>query len=223
VTARPQRAPLALIFDLDGVLVDSEPLHKRAKEQAFAEFGIVLPEALYDEIKGRPDQASLREILEARNAAQIFPELMQRKRAFFETIEHELRPVPGAVDFILWAKERFRIALATSSTTRNRELAFKVLGVGDCFEAIVDGSRHRRPKPDPEVFQVAISDLELNATDCWVIEDSLNGVRAAKAAGCVTVAITTTFERMKLSAVGADLIVNSFAELKTILKNEVTN
>ena len=218
MTSRPLRLPLALIFDMDGVLVDSEPLHQRAKAQAFAEFGIVLPEATYDEIKGRPDETTLREILEARGSAHMFPELMQRKRAFFRAIEHELQAVPGAVEFVRWARTRFRIALATSSTANNRELAFTVLGVGDHFESVVDSSRHRRPKPDPEVFQVALSDLGLTAEDCWVIEDSVNGVRAAKAAGCVTVGITTTFNPAKLSAAGADLIVDSFAELPTVLE-----
>jgi len=219
VTARPLRSPLALIFDLDGVLIDSEPLHKQAKEQAFAEFGIVLSEEVYDRYKGRPDETTLREILGERGSLELLPELTQRKRAFFQLIEHQVQPVAGAVDFILWAKERFRIALATSSTPRNRNMAFRLLGIGDQFEAVVDSGRHQRPKPDPEVFLIAMADLGLGADDCWIVEDSLNGITAAKAAGCVTVGITTTFDSGRLSAAGADIVVCSFAELRGLLES----
>ena len=60
------KSPIALIFDMDGVLVDSEPLHKRAKEEAFRQYGIVLPESVYDRYKGRPDATMLPEVLRAR-------------------------------------------------------------------------------------------------------------------------------------------------------------
>jgi HAD superfamily hydrolase (TIGR01509 family) len=210
--------PLALIFDLDGVLIDSEPLHKLAKEQAFAEFGIVLSEEVYDSYKGRPDETTLREILESHGRLEILADLQQRKRMFFQRVEQQVQPVPGAVEFVLWAKSRFRIALATSSTSRNRDMAFRLLGIGDQFEAVVDSSRHQRPKPDPEVFQVAMSDLGLNAADCWIIEDSVNGVKAAKAAGCMAVGITTTFDAATLSRAGADVTVDSFTELRSILE-----
>lgn len=219
MTARPLRSPLALIFDLDGVLIDSEPLHKQAKELAFAEFGIVLSEEVYDRYKGRPDETTLREILEERGSPELLPELTQRKHAFFQSIEHQVQPVTGAVDFVRWAKTRFRIALATSSTPRNRNMAFQLLGIGDQFEAVVDSSRHQRPKPDPEVFRVAMNDLRLEAAECWIIEDSLNGIVAAKAAGCVTVGITTTFDAGKLARAGADVVVESFAELRGVLES----
>jgi HAD superfamily hydrolase (TIGR01509 family) len=218
VTSQPLRSPLALIFDLDGVLIDSEPLHKQAKEQAFAEFGIVLSEEVYDRYKGRPDETTLREILEEQGSPEILPELTRRKREFFQRIEHRVQPVAGAVDFVLWAKSRFRIALATSSTPRNRNMAFQLLGIGDRFDAVVDSSRHQRPKPDPEVFQVAMNDLGLDAADCWIIEDSVNGVRAAKSAGCLAVGLTTTFDAATLSAAGVDATVDSFAELRNMLE-----
>ncbi len=210
--------PEALIFDLDGVLVDSEPLHKRAKEQAFAEFGIVLAEDTYDAIKGQPDETALKEILEKRGSPEIFDQLMEKKSKFYRAIQDQLQAIPGAVDFVRWAKSRFRMALATSSTTRNRRVAFDLLGVEDQFEVIVDASRHRRPKPDPEVFLVAIRDLGLRAEECWIIEDSVNGLRAAKAAGCVAVGITTTFDRAKLSAAGADIVVESFRRLREVIE-----
>jgi beta-phosphoglucomutase len=211
--------PTALIFDMDGVLIDSEPLHKRAKEEAFGQFGIVLPESVYDSYKGRPDATMLPEVLGERGCpTEVVEEVSQLKRKIYEGIQHELRAVPGAAEFVKWAATRYRIALATSATSRNRELAFQIVDVGHLFEAIVDGSQHKRPKPDPEVFQVAIQTLGLTSGDCWIIEDSMNGLRAAKAAGCVAAGITTTFDAGTLSAAGADMVVESFDELRGVLE-----
>ena len=203
-----------MIFDLDGVLIDSEPLHKRAKEKAFGEFGIVLTEEVYDSYKGRPDTTMLPEILGARGWTEERIRLLaRRKRAIYEEIEHELRPVPEAQEFVAWAAARYKVALATSSTARNREATLRLLGLGELFHAVVDASGHQRPKPDPEVFQIAMRLLGVSAGDCWVVEDSVNGLRAAKAAGSYAVAITTTFERPVLLDAGADVVVDSFAEL----------
>jgi beta-phosphoglucomutase len=213
-----RKNPTALIFDMDGVLVDSEPLHKRAKEMAFQEAGIHFPESTYESYKGRPDATMFHEVLGDKSVDEI-AELLHRKHQFFEKIEHELQPIPGAVDFMKWAAGRYRLALATSATPRNRAAALQTLGIAECFESIVDTARFQRPKPDPEIFQVAMQDLKLNPSDCWIIEDSLPGVRAGKAAGCFTVAITTTFGTTSLSGAGADMVVNSFRQLRSSMGN----
>jgi len=212
--------PKALIFDMDGVLVDSEPLHKRAKEIMFGEVGFVLPESVYDSYKGRPDATMIPEVLGERGlSTDEIAEWLHRKHQIFEKIEHEMKAVPGAADFVSWAKTNYRIALATSATARNREAGLRLLGIGNPFETIVDAGRRHRPKPDPEVFQIAMRDLELNPQDCWIIEDSMNGLRAAKGAGCFAVAISTTFDGESLKAAGADVVVDSFDVLKQLLES----
>lgn len=213
------KAPTALIFDMDGVLIDSEPLHKRAKQRAFEEHGIVLSEDVYDSYKGRPDATMLPELLLPRGwTPEKIDQFSRRKRQFYEEIEHQLREVPGAVDFIQWAAAHYKLALATSSTKRNREATFRVLGIGDEFSAVVDASGHTRPKPEPEVFLIAMEKLGVTADDCWIIEDSVNGVKAAKSAGAFAVGITTTFAREILCDTGADTVVDSFAELRQMLE-----
>lgn len=214
-------APAALIFDMDGVLVDSEPLHKRAKELAFGEIGIVLPESVYDSYKGRPDATMIPEVLGERGlSADHIADLLHRKHQFFEKIEHELRPVPGAAEFVMWAAGAYRLALATSATPRNRAAALRMLGIEKCFQSVVDTDRFRRAKPDPEIFQVAMGDLGVRPAECWIIEDSLPGVRAGKAAGSFTVGITTTFRSEELVLAGADLVVESFTELQRVLSSK---
>ena len=205
---------------MDGVLVDSEPLHKRAKEFAFAEIGIVLPDSVYDSYKGRPDATMLPEVLMARGYPnERIEELLRRKRQIYEGIEHELQAVDRAAEFVAWAASRYKIALATSATARNREATLRLLGIGDLFHAVVDASGHQRPKPDPEVFLIALHKLQLNAAECWIVEDSVNGLRAAKAAGCFSAAITTTFDKDTLVTAGADIVVDSFSELRTLLES----
>jgi beta-phosphoglucomutase len=202
------------MFDMDGVLVDSEPLHKRAKELAFQEIGIVLPESVYDSYKGRPDRTMMPEVLASQGRSEDAEQLMLRKKHFYEQIEHELQPVEGAADFVRWASRRYKLALATSATPRNRAAALKMLGIENCFQSIVDTDRFTRPKPDPEIFQVAMCDLQLSPAQCWIVEDSLAGVGGGKAAGNFTVGITTTFTRETLTTAGADLVVDSFPELR---------
>jgi len=205
---------------MDGVLIDSEPVHKRAKERAFAEFGITISEEVYDSYKGRPDATMLPEILRPLGwTEEQIRELSLRKRAIYEGIEHELRAVPGAVGFIEWAAARYKLALATSSTKRNREATFRLLGIGPQFGAVVDATGHSRPKPDPEVFQVAMRELGVEPEECWVIEDSVNGLRAAKAAGGYAVGITTTFDSQMLLNAGADRVIASFQELQSLLQS----
>ncbi len=219
MTATSQKAPTALIFDMDGVLIDSEPLHKRAAELTYAEVGIVLPETVYDGHKGRPDAEIIPEVLNARGmSAEQIAERLHRKHQIFEKMEHEMRAVAGAAEFVVWAKSRYRIALATSATARNREAGLRTLGIGNPFETIVDSGRKHRPKPDPEVFQIAMRDMRLVPGDCWIIEDSMNGLKAAKSAGCYAVTITTTFDSESLRNGGADMVVNSFAELRAALE-----
>jgi HAD superfamily hydrolase (TIGR01509 family) len=206
---------------MDGVLVDSEPLHKRAKELAFGEIGIFLAEDVYDRYKGRPDRTMMPEVLSAHGRASEAERVLHRKKEFYEQIEHALQPIPGAADFVCWAAARFRMALATSATPRNRAEALRMLGIEDCFQSIVDTQRFQRPKPDPEIFQIAMRDLALLPQQCWVVEDSIAGIGAGRAAGTFTVGITTTFDRETLLGAGADLVVDSFPELRKSLEEEI--
>jgi beta-phosphoglucomutase len=211
------KKPIALIFDMDGVLVDSEPLHKRAKEMALDEIGIQLPASFYDSYKGRPDRTVFHEGLAGKVPEAEIPRLMERKHQLFEQLQPEVQPVAGAVEFVRWASTRFRLALATSATPRDRAATLQMLKLEDCFESIVDTARFERAKPDPQIFQVAMRDLGVTAADCWIIEDSLAGVRAAKGSGAFTIAITTTFDASSLRDCGADMVIDSFAELRGVL------
>jgi beta-phosphoglucomutase len=209
----------ALIFDMDGVLIDSEPAHKLAKQRAFARFGVTLPESVYEQYKGRPDATFMNEVVASISQLTVdAEELLRLKHQEFEAVEHLAAPISGAPEFVNWAKTKFRIALATSATRRNRTAALRLLGLTDAFDFIVDASGFSRPKPDPEVFQIALRGLRSDPHSCVIIEDSLAGVLAGKAAGCRVVAITTSFPEELLRSKGADHVVHNFQELRQLLE-----
>lgn len=212
--------PEALIFDMDGVLINSEPLHERSKREALAQAGIEVPEERFASYTGRSDTVMIADLAaengldEARSA-----EILKAKHVIYESLEHELQPIEGGVDFLRWAQGRFRLALATSANNRNRKATSEMLGIVPFFETAVDAGDFRNPKPSPEVFQIAIARLGLAPEVCWVVEDAVNGVLAAKAAGCFAVGLTTSFSREALLDAGADLVIENFGELQRCLES----
>ena len=144
-------------------------------------------------------------------------EILRQKNAFYETLEPTLRPISGALDFVHWSHQHFRLALATSATSRNRQFLLKMFAIESLFEVVVDAAQFKVPKPSPEVFEITLKKLSLEPTRCWIIEDSINGLIAAKLAGCFAVGITTSFSSQRLHNAGADLVVESFAQLHSRL------
>ncbi len=210
--------PTALIFDMDGVLINSEPLHERSKREALAQVGIQVPEERFASYTGRSDTVMINDLAaehgldEARSA-----EILRSKHTIYESLEHELQPVEGAIEFLNWAHGHYRMALATSATARNRQKTSDMLGIAPLFEAAVDAASFQHPKPSPEVFLIALEKLGLPPSACWVVEDAVNGILAAKQAGCFAVGLTTSFSREALEEAGADLVIDNFDQLRNCL------
>ena len=208
----------SIIFDMDGVLIDAESIHKLATQEAFAHFGLTVTDEQYKPYRGVPDEVIMVGLSRQFPAAELsVPELLRVKNHHYEAKEHLAGAIPGAVDFVLWAKKHYKIALATSGSPRNRESSLRMLGLQDAFQCIVDRGSVTHPKPHPEVFLKAAAGLGSAPEECLVIEDSVNGVKAAKAAGCRVVALTTSFPRAHLVEFGPDHVVDSFAEIPALL------
>ena len=204
-----------MIFDLDGVLLDSEALHTRAKEMAFEEFGIVTPADLYHEFRGRSDADMVRHVVAELGAAGLSAEeVLGRKHDIFRTLHPQIEPVAGSQEFLHRARRAFsQIALTTSATPENREFALSRLGLEGFFDVVVDASHTPRTKPHPEPYLQTVARLDRNPAECLVVEDSTNGVLSGRGAGCAVAAITTSFAAAELSAAGADEVVDDFATL----------
>lgn len=205
----------AIVFDLDGVIIDSEALHNEAVAAAVAARGFTVPDALFDEFMGIPDAVLLdhinRHYLDGRYEVA---ELLADKQAAYLCVADQSRAIPGAVEFIHAARPHFQaFALATSALKTNQQLAFDQLDLHRFFDAVVTADDVTRTKPDPQPYQLAVERIGLRAHECVVIEDSLNGVRAGKAAGCTVIGLTTTYPAGELSAAGADRVCASFDEV----------
>lgn len=209
----------AVIFDMDGVIIDSEPLHEEAKRRAFAKYGLVVPEEVYQQFKGKTDWDVLLYAAETYGDGSIdVRALIADKQAAYAILVDELQLIPGARAFIQsLADQGVPLALTTSATQRNQHRAFDKFNLHAYFPIIVTADDITHAKPHPQPYLRTVEKLGLAAKACLVIEDSYNGVRSAIAAGCVVVGITTSFEEPKLKEAGAHYVVDTFPQLEAMI------
>ena len=209
----------AIMFDLDGVIIDTEPLHARTKRMAFDQYGITAPDDFYAEFIGRSDEDMVKGVVEQFGPPSLeWRDVLARKHELFTEMASEIELIPGAPKFIATARNHFdKLALVTSATRRNQQYAMRRFGLESSFDVIVTAEDIVRTKPDPEPYLTAVSRLGLPAETCLVIEDSTHGVVSANAAGCAVVAITTSFTAEQLGDSGPQYIVSSYAELTSLL------
>ena len=207
---------------MDGVITDTEPLHARAERLVCREHGFEpLPEE-WDKCKGKTSDDVFRQLFGSHGlpvppVADLIGLKTEKYSAL--TAEEGFPQVPGAVDFIKWARRRFaKIALATSSNAAIQQMVFDGLGLHPYFDAVVTGDELKRGKPDPEAYFKATAKIGLKPDQCLVVEDSDNGIRAALSAGCQVCGLTTSFPRERLLALGAHMVVDRFVELQSLLE-----
>ena len=185
----------AAIFDLDGVLVDTARYHDQAWEELATGFGYALTEADRHALKGRSRADSLEYILEQAGWEDADPaqksRWLQAKNARYLELVEGLTPqdaAEGAQDWLVQLREA-GIKLALGSASQNATKVLSKIGMEGAFDSVVDGTRTTRSKPDPQVFEMAASDLGLDPKDCLVIEDAQAGIEAALAGGFRTIGL----------------------------------
>lgn len=210
----------AIIFDCDGVIADSEPLHFAAMRQVLAEEGIALTEEIYTrEYLALDDRGCYTKAFRDHGRSLTddhLRELIARKADRLEPVMSAgLRIFPGVAEFIRAAAAKYPLAVASGALRHEIEMILRHAGVRDCFAAVVSAEDVTRGKPDPESFQKAcaalgaLRDGGVAADECLVIEDSLHGVAAGKFAGMAVLAVTNSYPREQLRA--ADAVIESFA------------
>lgn len=205
----------ACICDFDGVIIDSEPLHAEAKRLTLDHFGIPYYSQLFTDFKGRTDKAFFQFVAQQLAAGVVTAEEMDAyKRGVYAQLFAEVPLVPGVQSFLTAARRTFpKLGLTTSATRRDFGLAAAKYQLTQWFDVIVTGEDTARHKPDPEPYLKTLAALGVTGAHTLVIEDSPNGIHAAKSAQCKVAALTTTFPDKGLHQAGADLVVASFAEL----------
>jgi len=184
-----------VIFDLDGLLADTELLHCQAYQMAFAERGINLGVADYAEHwirqgKGIVDWVDLRGLTFDPHALR-----MRKSQHYLSLLESSLRPMDGALELLESLRGRFRTALASSSYRDAIDGVLAGLRIAHYFEAIVSGLDVAKVKPAPDIFLLAAGRLQVDPTECLVFEDAEKGVLAAHSAGMRCIAVPNGFTR----------------------------
>ncbi|MFH0965967.1 MAG: HAD-IA family hydrolase [Planctomycetota bacterium] len=207
----------ALIFDVDGVIVDTETLNARASADAFTElYGVfVRPEDFVPFIGTGDENYMLGPARKYGVSIDVERATRQREENLLALVAHEgLSPFPGVLELIREARDAGDCKLAVATSGRSSK-ALPLLSAAkidlEAFDLVVTGDEVRKKKPDPEIYLEAISRLDLSASACVVIEDAPAGVEAAKAAGARCVAVTNSVVADKLPE--ADLVVSSLSEL----------
>jgi beta-phosphoglucomutase len=182
------------IFDLDGVIVDTAKYHYLAWKWLAEQKGITFTEQDNERLKGVSRMRSLEIILELGGLTLTEEEkeslAAQKNELYLEYIKKmdESEILPGAKAYIIALREK-GVKIALGSASKNAVFILERVGLSDLFDAVIDGTKVSKAKPDPEVFLVASEALSLPPEDCAVFEDAAAGVQAAKAAGIYVVGI----------------------------------
>jgi HAD superfamily hydrolase (TIGR01509 family) len=208
----------AVIFDMDGVLCESEPFIAEAACRMFAEtYDVQVGPEDFLPFVGMGEDRFLGGVAEKFGVTLTLPRDKQRTyEIYLEIIRGRLQPVRGAHEFVAECRRQgLKLALATSADRLKMNGNLREIGLPpETFDACVTGDDIRRKKPDPEIVQVAATRLGLSPSYCLVVEDAVSGVQAAKAAGARCLALTTRFEAAALRAVGATWTAADFTGLK---------
>jgi beta-phosphoglucomutase len=204
---------LAVIFDMDGVLVDSYQAHFVSWTRLYEELGVPYSEADFAADFGRTSRDILRRRFGEDFSLEEIRKLDERKESLFrEDLQNNFPAMDGAGELIdALSADGFLLAVGSSGPPENIALCLEKLGRPEKFASIVTGADVSRGKPDPQVFALAASRLGVPADSCAVVEDAVHGVEAANRARMLSIGLTGTVERDQLAA--AELVVDSLREL----------
>jgi HAD superfamily hydrolase (TIGR01509 family) len=201
----------ALLFDMDGTLSDTDPIHMVAWQQTLHAHDIVVDDAIYHErIVGRVNPQIVRDFLPGLDEINV-AKVVEEKEAAFRELAVKLEPLPGLTRLLEWrVAQGLKTALVTNATKHTVPFSLQSLGLENYFEVRVLADEVPAGKPDPRHYGAALERLRVRASEAIAFEDSPSGVRSASGAGIVTVGITTTQSAELLKAAGATLTVPDF-------------
>ena len=205
---------------MDGVIVNSNPIHREAWQTYNRRFGIETDEAMQQRMYGKRNDEIVRDFFGPQlTPAEVAAHGAAKERLFRELMAGRLEEslVPGLREFL--ARHAGRpLGLATNAEPPNVDFVLDHAGLRPYFQVVIDGQQVRMPKPDPEIYLRAAGLLDVPASDCIVFEDSFTGIEAARRAGMRTVGVKTTHVGLP----DADLAIDHFrsAELEPWLESQ---
>jgi beta-phosphoglucomutase family hydrolase len=200
----------ALIFDMDGVIVDSNPRHRLAWQEYNRSLGVETTEAMQQRMYGKRNDELIREFFgQHLNDAAVFAHGAAKETLYREMMKPQINEalVPGIREFLTRHRD-LALAIATNAEPANVDFVLDETGLRPFFRVIVNGHQVANPKPHPEIYLRVADELGVNPSDCVVFEDSYTGVEAGLAAGMRVVGIGTTHNDLA----GVSLAVNDFKD-----------
>jgi len=191
----------AVIFDMDGVIVDSNPYHKKALIQFCEKHGHFLSdEELKSRIYGRTNKDWITNLFGQIPVSQVKAYAEEKEALYREIYAEKVKEVPGFSTFVHQLKERgFLIAIATSAPRKNVDFTLSGIGLPErLFDAILDDSYVEKGKPNPEIYLKTATALNIAPSQCVVFEDSVSGVSSGVAAGMKVIGVLTTHTETEL-------------------------
>jgi HAD superfamily hydrolase (TIGR01509 family) len=215
--ATDSRSLRGVIFDMDGVLCDSEPFIAEAACRMFAEtYGVKAAHEDFRPFVGTGENRFIGGVAEKYGVKiEITRDKARVYAIYLEIIQGRLEPLPGAREFIAECRRRkLKLAVATSADRIKLDGNLTQIRIPlATFDAIVTGDDVQKKKPDPEIFLLAAKRLGLPPVECLVVEDAESGVRAGKAAGSRCLGLTTTYNAQALTACGANWTASNLAHV----------
>lgn len=203
-----------VLFDMDGVLVDSEKFICEAATRMFAEHCVYVEPEDFLPFVGSGETRYLGGVAEKYHF-QFDPEQDKTRtyEIYGDLVKGKLKPLKGVVSFIALCRQKgLKLAVATSADRIKMEINLREIGISvETFDATINGMEVVNKKPDPEIFVKAAHKLGLKPEECLVVEDAVNGVKAAKAAGCKCLGLTTSFSIEDLA--NADWLAKDLSEV----------
>jgi beta-phosphoglucomutase len=202
-----------VLFDMDGVLLDSEEYITRAGILMFKEKGFEVKESDFKPFTGMGENRFLGGVAEKYGIPCDLEKDKARAYAIYEQISHgQLKPLPGVREFIEKCRQKkLKLAVATSADEVKMRINLRETGLSEkLFDVLVNGLEVQHKKPHPEIYLLAAHRLGLNPANCLVVEDAISGMKAANAAGCKCLAITSSFSAADFTE--ADWVVKDLSE-----------
>jgi HAD superfamily hydrolase (TIGR01509 family) len=185
----------AYLFDCDGTIADSMPVHYLAWQQALKEWGAVLPEDRFYAWGGRPVAEIIADLNEQQGLSMPVEVVAARREVLFQELLPTVSAVPGVLEHIDEAHRRIPFAVVSGSTRESVTASLSALGLLEKFDVLVCAGDYPRAKPDPGAFLLAAELLRVPPGDCLVFEDTDLGIQAATAAGMAAVRVPPPWER----------------------------
>ena len=207
----------AIIFDMDGVIVNSEPLHHLAYKKMFEEFKLDVSNSLYESFTGQSTYSICEQLCEIFDLKVDANSLVLSKRKHFKIIfenDSSFEMIDGAMNLIKdYFENNLTLVLASSASMTNIERIFKKFDLNKFFKAKISGADLKESKPNPEIFVKAAELAGFKKDECIVIEDSTSGIMASKSAGIYCVGYNS-YNSKNQNYDNANLVVSDLNEIK---------